>query len=711
MNKIELYIAGQKVDLSDSSFVLLNYTHDDLSNPTILKNSFSQQITIPGTANNNRLFGAIWRFDRQTIAGGGAGVNFDAAKKTPFLLFDGAACLESGYIKLDSISKKGDAIAYKVSLYGGLGSFFYSLTYDSDGNKRNLASLSFANVTDVDGSQIETPFTINRSKVQELWEDVDLNALSFAPCYNGIPADFDAAKCIAGPFLKTDPSGSVELGYPLFLYYPRSVTQAGDDGDITFRPYDKRWTVITFNKQLTEWQISDLRSWMQRPVVRMKAIIDAMCQPENNGGYTVTLDSAFFNETNPYYYKTWLTLPLLSENVKDGSTIRSGSTITKAMLLGATASPADYLISFCKMFGLSVIVNNATMTAEILRRETLFGNSDIIDINSRVDRSQEININPYPYSSKWYAMRNEVAGAFADNYKATTGRTYGEQRINTGYDFDVAERPLLDGLAFRGAVEVLESDPLFSKISYADGQDTSVMPSAVVEGGTFTFYAADGTTTDVDLTRPGDAVLSPINAAYPFSDIFAKPQLHAADNKAIDGANVLLFFRGREDVSAADGLHLSDDPTDLLTALNDGKPCWLFPFILNGENLAADYCDIVTSMPSFGRYIYDGDTITHALDFGNPSELAMPGKTIATGAPLYARYWQRYIADRFDNDSKVVTLWLDLRGLPQGNDLLRRFVYMGGAIWTINKIINQAINKDSLTQVELVKVQSLENFR
>ena len=35
MEKISLYIAGKKVDLDNNSFILFNYTMEDLSNPTI----------------------------------------------------------------------------------------------------------------------------------------------------------------------------------------------------------------------------------------------------------------------------------------------------------------------------------------------------------------------------------------------------------------------------------------------------------------------------------------------------------------------------------------------------------------------------------------------------------------------------------------------------------------------------------------------------
>ena len=55
--KIRLYIGDQLADLDDQSFILFNYQMDDLSNPAVVKNSFSQQITLKGTHANNRIFG------------------------------------------------------------------------------------------------------------------------------------------------------------------------------------------------------------------------------------------------------------------------------------------------------------------------------------------------------------------------------------------------------------------------------------------------------------------------------------------------------------------------------------------------------------------------------------------------------------------------------------------------------------------------------
>ena len=68
-NKVQLYIEGIRADLDDGAFILLNYTQEDLTNPTIVKNSFSKQITLSGTPANDAIFGHIYRNDRDTLYG------------------------------------------------------------------------------------------------------------------------------------------------------------------------------------------------------------------------------------------------------------------------------------------------------------------------------------------------------------------------------------------------------------------------------------------------------------------------------------------------------------------------------------------------------------------------------------------------------------------------------------------------------------------
>ena len=129
------------MDLDEQSFILFNYTMEEMSNPTIVRNSFSQSVTLKGTARNNQVFGSIYRADRQTqYADSFTGVHFDPARKTPFVIYNEMnEIIESGYVKVDSVDKVSGGYEYKVTLYGGLGSFFYQLMYKEDGVKKTLA--------------------------------------------------------------------------------------------------------------------------------------------------------------------------------------------------------------------------------------------------------------------------------------------------------------------------------------------------------------------------------------------------------------------------------------------------------------------------------------------------------------------------------------------------------------------------------------------
>lgn len=104
--ELKLYIAGTQVDLNSDNLILWNYTQEDLTNPAIVKNSYSQQITLPGTPTNNTLFGDIYRLDRsQLITGSEGGVAFNPSKRTSFeIRNDKDEVLESGYMKLDKVS-------------------------------------------------------------------------------------------------------------------------------------------------------------------------------------------------------------------------------------------------------------------------------------------------------------------------------------------------------------------------------------------------------------------------------------------------------------------------------------------------------------------------------------------------------------------------------------------------------------------------------
>lgn len=323
--EIELFLGGKSVEFAEPPEILFSYIRTDYTDPTVLRNSYSKTLTIEGTPNNNQIFNSIYHLDKISDYG-----TFNPAKRMEFQLFSNGDILEQGYAKLDKINKNGKNITYDITLYGGLGEFLYNLSYDqtaegSDtsrggGEDRRLSSLVFYDETEPNK---EFDFDITKETVAEAWEALEKGTgatkwqyINFAPAYNGYPKDFDADKVLintqgtsmpitynnngkTGTTANNDDKG----GFPKTLV----------DGEQTYRTFNN-YALGELPKEMTEWEMRDLRSYLQRPIMSMKGFIEAISNPTNNGGYTVELDPRFFNSDNPYYEKAWVTLPQLKKD-------------------------------------------------------------------------------------------------------------------------------------------------------------------------------------------------------------------------------------------------------------------------------------------------------------------------------------------------------------------------------------------------------------
>lgn len=870
--KISLYIADQLVDLDDQSFILFNYTMEDMTNPAIVRNSYSQSITLKGTPNNNKIFGGIWRSDRETTGGGTSGAYFDPTRKTTFTIYNELnEILESGYCKLDGISRKKSKVEYKVSLYGGLGAFFYSLSYDEEGNKRTLASLKF---TGRYAPETELDFPITKDSVLGAWKRLNgdnsqsalWDIINFAPAYNGLPSGlFDASKAL---IVAENAGLSVPEGYS---------TKGG-------------YVLANLPMEYTEWETKDLRSYLQRPVIKMSKVIEAICQSYNNGGYEVELDENFFSSSNPYFNDTYMTLPLINSlqvditkstkniipyadgrsiyipnggdvsgiydievsfapkaNLKEsatgnlymnysfaqgsadadrrvnyiaykikvfdsdgillqeqskyvGSTIfyvapdkgmdyigyfnsdglwqgddvrfslsvrgayqiviehtvvgvgmgyeegepfrlwydqggekggggvevntysltyvlsknkviytaseaaRSGATITKKNLLSSDKTPADYLLSFCKMFGLIFQYDKGLKKVSILQKKNFY-QDNVIDLTGRIDVGEDIQISPFVFDSKWYNFGLKYEnGEYASYYSNLYDRIFGLQRVNTGYGFNADSKDVMDSVLFQGAVEVLEKSKHYVDIMEGGKYIPSIFQDS---GGTYTL-TKNGESEEFDLPTPSiQAEKRWLNDTLKSYDIFPKVQFHNAGNEPYEERDTLLFLRGMLDIYGLTNRYAVTDDNTWMMALNDNTPCWLLDYQLVDPSCAVEF------LPMFSRYKwsnYGANIITKSLDFGTPAEIDIPDVTFHTDSSIYTQYWSRYITDRYDNDSKVMTCKVNLSGMQVDESLFRSFYYFDGALWALNKIINHSLTTWEETECEFIKVQDKSNY-
>lgn len=886
--ELTLYIGNQAVELGDDSLIVMNYTAEELSNPTIVKNSYSQQISIPSTPNNDKIFGAIYRLDRSTISSTSyTGVNFSPLVRTPFVIYDSLGrIVESGYMKLDSIKRVGNKATYGISLYGGLGSFFYSMSYDDEGNKLTLADLPY-----IDGSDGELDFNITAEVVRNAWGVIAgqqlpsgsfrgnrWEVLNFVPAYNGIPEDFDASKAVAKI---TDSQGRLNA-------FGVTLTE-GDYSTIN------GWTLLNLGKDYTGEDMKEFRSYLQRPAISFRHIVEGVQALATTKGFSFNLDPDFFNASNPYYDKAWMLLPSLrsvefasgkkvgsltggqdytsgaditlplqfSEDITElgqtsinasvdfsafydnafgvktlrftkgggvfniccvmqlivtteggtdigsnlvivmdnntstsGTTLvqnlestgytpigspqisecrgyytregagfkwvgddinfevsgnnivsarlrvtwnvippqmyayipslgtedaedvrwrlsfngtfefasftgaRTGSLFTKKSLLRSEYSPIDYLLSYAKSFGLVFSYDKENNSVSLQPRNSYYAGGETIDLSKRIDYSQSIDITPNMIESRFLEFKNESEGAYVESEEQRTGRAYGSQRVNTGDEFSKETKTAIEGNAFKGCAQVLRR----SKYNTILSQDGYAVPSVFVDADiTYTLYN-NNEGKEFPITTPDiTASITYLNPSYPTYDAEPRLQLHESDNKMLDISDILVFYNGTDRLTptAYQRFRITDDD-DSMIYLNEGNPCWL----MDMEGIL----DTSLPLPRFGRYVVNGSIITHSLDFGTPEQIDIPNITHPEGVTLYERFWQAFLADRYNVDTRVVRAKVDLRGLRVGENLLRNFYFFENSFWVLNRIINYSLTGDVPVECEFIKVHNQANY-
>ena len=153
---VKLYIADKLVDFSSELSIPFTYQLKNVNNPTIVKNPFTKTITVIGTQNNNAIFGSIYNLDREQLfdAEKMVGAYFNPSVRTPFSIYRNGELIESGYMQLNSVTLKNKIVNYEITLYGGLGDFFYSLMYNKESEPLTLADLVYG----VEDEQTGLPF-------------------------------------------------------------------------------------------------------------------------------------------------------------------------------------------------------------------------------------------------------------------------------------------------------------------------------------------------------------------------------------------------------------------------------------------------------------------------------------------------------------------------------------------------------------------------
>lgn len=141
---VEIWLEGYPVDITDNIEVPITYNISDIKDISTRKGNYSKTITLPGTSNNNRIFGFLFNPQSHTFIPTGSlnvNYNFDPRKKVSATLLQDNQVILNGYIKLNKINYRNGQIEYDITFDTELNDF---ITILGDKKLEDL-DLSFLN--------------------------------------------------------------------------------------------------------------------------------------------------------------------------------------------------------------------------------------------------------------------------------------------------------------------------------------------------------------------------------------------------------------------------------------------------------------------------------------------------------------------------------------------------------------------------------------
>jgi len=324
MQKLQLYIGGQRVDLFKDETVTLNQTIQNIKDPAKIFVEFTKDFTIPASKINNQIFRHFNNYDITT--------NFyDARFKTAAEIQLNYIPYKKGFIKLEGVDLKlNNPYAYRIVFYGQTVSLKDII---GDDKLQSLTQLDNYNLT-YSSANVEARLKANIGN-------------------------------IIAPLITSGASNEDNDLNPSRLYY-NSQTHNVIDGNLFFHN--------TGSKNGVLW--SDLKY-----AIRLNNIILAI---ENQ--YTdITFSTDFFNSTNKPYYDLFMWLHRKKGSVEPAEQIQSFPTLVTefgtaqqftTMLSGTTLE----VYSSCNPYASAPCPNNTSLPS-ITQSLTLTPNtSDFYDV-------------------------------------------------------------------------------------------------------------------------------------------------------------------------------------------------------------------------------------------------------------------------------------------------------------------------------------------
>ena len=712
----EIYIEDNRLDLSKDLSSEFTYAIDDIQDFAARNTGFSKTIILPGNAINNKLFGHTFEFTSSNFydpSADNVGYNFNASKSASCVIYVDKIQVFKGIIRLLEITIDRGSIEYECVVFGELGGFVTALnndkledldfsSYNHNWTYQNiLASWEQASGTTASGMGYYYPL-IDYGQVhtnKKHWsykafrpalfvrEYMDKIIANTGYTYEAPFFDTDLFKRLVIPNNQRFLSNSSDISF----YGTFENIQRSHSGSPTPRPLLAIYDIInagyfTASNGLTRFTYTGSQSlniaflWNIIGIVNDRANITILKNGVDSGA-VVYFENEFIVENYLTNYISLVTNDYIEFRLDwDGWSTGGSVDLTtdlfevKFKTSSTQAVPLDY--------GEAIIINN-TLPKGIFQKDFVASIIKMFNLYIVEDSTKDKHLKIIP---------------FIDFYTTTANFL----QVN-----DLEEELLVDNVDL-----LLLDDYTASHLDWTAKIDRSkpfkLKPMSELNGRFFEFKYKN----DVDFYNEDYSK----HYAQGYADHIEDTGYEFANDKqtleVIFSATPLLSYQNDDKhyptifkISNTSAANPSEDPIDhniriMQVRKITGVSAW---------DLKGNSGNLVNNLTyyGYGGHLNDPDVPTSDINFGVPKEIYFPLSVSYPSANLFNGFWSDYVAEITDKDSKLLTcnVYLkitDIYGLD-----FSKLIYIDGALWRLNKVIDYNPTNPESTKCEFLRVIEL----
>jgi hypothetical protein len=679
--RTEIYIEDQRLDLTQDISAELTYSIDEIQDFGTRNTSFSKTIILPGNANNNKIFGHVFDFNRSTPYDPeeqNYGYNFNPAATARCVILIDKIQVFKGVLRLLEIVIDNQLIEYECAVFGELGGFVSAL-----GNNR-LENLDFSSYN----------IAWNFTNIQNSWNNVTGGGVYFPLIdYGGLSGN------------------KVDFDFKAFrpAFYVREILNK----IITASGYT--WDFPLVNTALFDRLVIPNNQLRINSLTTQVFDADFTLATYSNPTYIpMTVGTAgSFTGSNPITYTATepLNLNITCRPIGQVNTLTStpGTVTFRLKKNGAILREESRFVptsNFYVNFNLDVAGVNVVQS-DIISVEV---SSNIVSYQSfggqfTLDSSVPVEV-PIAYNDVIRMNDCLPKGIFQRDFFSSIVKMFNLYVVEDKFvDKKLVIKPFIDFYSYTASAQYDWSN----KMDRA--KPIRLKPMSEVNARYYQFaYKPDS-------DYYGDNYRKKYNQGYGdfIEDTESEFVKETEKVEVIFAGTALYQYLGTDKIYSAiyklSNTKQSEDPMDSVIRILQAQKItnrvsWAMK---NGGTTLATYNDYGYA----GHLFFDSASFTATnlnptsdINFGAPAEIYFRVQQY-TSANLFNSYWSEYIAEITDKDSKLLTAQIKLNDVDIYNLDFGKLLYIDGSLWRLNRILDYNPIALQTTKCEFLKVIEL----